>query len=138
MARRYKLNTTETCLLDELRAMSEEDFATWQRTPHPFDPNVNVARVWLTLDAERETPPPAPSKKRRAARARPANLSPAARHDLEHVFGSAWSHGDQSEPDHEIGDLQAFIYTLAKLAGSEVVQQAVVEYFEVQEDWTEG
>lgn len=58
-----------------------------------------------------------------------------SRSGLKRVFASARHHGEQSEPDHEVGDLTAFIYTLTKLVDDQVVDRAVEQFFADHEEW---
>lgn len=55
---------------------------------------------------------------------------------IERVITSAEVHGEQSEPDHQIGDLEGFIRHLAQEAGPVAAQRAVASWFDLNAEWT--
>lgn len=76
-------------------------------------------------------------------RRKPAVSIPApARHPrkvanlIERVIASAQAHGEQSEPDHEAGDLGAFLRIFAKHAPAAAIEAAVTEFFTTHDDWS--
>jgi hypothetical protein len=56
---------------------------------------------------------------------------------IERVIASAQAHGEQSDPEHEAGDLGAFLRIFAKHAPAAAIEAAVREFFGTHDDWTE-